>query len=132
MVKFKKSKQRDTVLQLLSKKNYHPTVDDIYARVRLEFPKISLATVYRNVEHLCQMEKIWKIDMSGNPARYDGNMEKHFHVICERCSEVADVWPDKQLEQCINLESIAEDFTVTKYNIEFSGICDRCAGKLEN
>ncbi len=131
MVKYKKSKQREAILEMLRQKDYHPTVDDLYHRVRLEFPKISLATVYRNVEQLCQMGKIWKVDVISGPARYDGNTEKHFHLTCDQCGEVMDVWIDSDLAEYIDLKKLVGNFTVNSYKIDFFGTCSKCGKDVE-
>ncbi len=123
---FKKSRQRDAVHSVLKKANYHPTVDEIYDLVRKEYPKISLATVYRNLEQLCRMQKVWRVDIAGGPARYDGNMDKHFHICCEKCGLVEDVWLKEKLEERINLDSAFGDFRLKKYKIDFFGLCLKC------
>lgn len=132
---YRNSKQRNAVLKVLGKKNYHPTVDEIYSVVKDDFPKISLATVYRNVEQLCQMGKIWKVEIADGPSRYDGNMDKHFHICCERCGEVADAAIDGNVAELIDPSGVADKFIVTGYRVEFYGICSRCrnsdAGSME-
>lgn len=128
-MKLRSSKQREAILAVLSKKNYHPTVDDIYAIVKKEFPTTSLATIYRNMEQLCQMGKIWKIESAPGPARYDGNREKHFHITCSRCGSVEDVWLDEKLENYFDLDKSIKGFTLSDYNISFEGVCTKCNGK---
>ncbi len=129
---YRNSKQRNAVLRVLGKKNFHPTVDEIYSVVKDEFPKISLATVYRNVEQLCQMGKIWKVDIAEGPARYDGNMEKHFHACCEMCGAVEDAQLNTDLADMIDPGSVADKFFVTGYRVEFYGVCDNCRNSNYN
>mgnify|MGYP001554520555 CR=1 FL=1 len=126
---FRNSKQRDAILSVLSKKNYHPTVDDIYAIVKKDFPKISIATVYRNVEQLCRMNKIWRINEGSSHARYDGNIERHYHISCPECGSVDDVWLPERLENLIEIEKVIPEYSEINYNIEFKGICKKCSSK---
>ena len=123
---FRYSKQRDAVMKVLDKINYHPTVDEIYDIVRKKYPKVSLATIYRNVEQLTQMNKIWKIELPNEPARYDGNMEKHHHVRCSKCNAINDVWIEKEVTDLIDIGSIKNRFSITSFKIEFEGICENC------
>ncbi len=123
---FRYSKQRDAVMKVLDKINYHPTVDEIYDIVRKKYPKVSLATIYRNVEQLTQMNKIWKIELPNEPARYDGNMEKHHHVRCSKCNAINDVWIEKEVTDLIDIGSIKNRFSITCFKIEFEGICENC------
>lgn len=127
---YRNSKQRDAVMKILDKINYHPTVDEIYDIVRKEYPKVSLATIYRNVEQLTQMKKIWKIELPNEPARYDGNTKKHHHVRCTKCGSINDVWIKDNIDNLINLEKIENNFSITGYRIEFDGICDTCNNSI--
>ncbi len=123
---YRYSKQRETVMKVLDKINYHPTVDELYDIVKKKYPKVSLATIYRNVEQLTEMGKIWKIELPNDPARYDGNMEIHHHIKCTKCSSVNDVWMKNKLDDLIDLKEIENNFSITGYKIEFEGICDQC------
>jgi Fe2+ or Zn2+ uptake regulation protein len=125
-MQYRYSKQREAVMQLLDKKNYHPTVDEIYEIIKKKYPKVSLATIYRNVEQLTQMGKVWKIEIPNEPARYDGNMEKHYHIRCKKCGSVNDVWLKDKLFKIEEVESTLENFSITGVKVEFEGICDLC------
>ena len=70
------------ILEELQKLRTHPTAAKLYAIVRRRMPKISLGTVYRNLELLNQMGMVRKLDFSGGEARYDGNVEDHDHLRC--------------------------------------------------
>ncbi len=131
-MKYRNSKQREAIFTLLSKKNFHPSVDEMYDIVRKEYPQISLATVYRNVEQLCRMGKIRRIHNSGAIARYDGTMEAHFHITCEECGSVKDVWLESKLEEHIDLKKYVPDHILTSYSIDFYGICCICKKEEEN
>lgn len=113
-------------MQVLEKKNYHPSVDEIYDIVRVKYPSISLATVYRNVEQLCRMGKINRVEIGVGPVRYDGNTKKHLHIICQKCGKIEDVWLDMKIEDQIDFEEKIPNFTITNYKIEFFGICNYC------
>ncbi len=129
---YRNSKQRDAIFLLLSKKNFHPTVDEIYDIVRKEYPHTSLATVYRNVDQLCRMGKIWKVPHSGAVARYDGNMEPHSHITCEECGSVQDVRLNSKIEEHIDLEESVPGHFLTGYSIDFYGICRTCKNDGDN
>lgn len=123
---FKHSKHRDMILTVLAPKNFHPSVDEIFSIIKTDFPKISLATVYRNIEQLTRIGKIVKIEIGSGSARYDGNVEKHFHIKCNKCGKISDVWLNENIGDHINLKNLIEDFTITGYRIDFFGICKNC------
>ncbi|MDY6968749.1 MAG: transcriptional repressor, partial [Spirochaetota bacterium] len=91
-----------------------------------DFSKISLATVYRNLDLLHRMGKIVKIDIPNHPARYDGNTNEHFHIRCTACGYVEDVWIDINIVDYIDLNTAMPNFVSTKCLIEFTGICKSC------
>ena len=125
-MKLRNSKQRESILQALKNGQLHPTVDDVYSTVRENFPRISLATVYRNLDLLCRMGKIAKIESPGCPARYDYTITNHFHVKCRNCGKIADIDLEGKLEDYIDLQAVSRDFTVTGYRIDFFGLCPEC------
>jgi len=127
MIKF--SKQRDGIYSLLSKKNYHPTVDILYVLMRRNFPNISLGTVYRNLDKLTQMGKIIKIDIPDRPACYDGNTDKHYHICCTKCGYIEDVCLDFNLRDSVDINSAIPNFEQLEYDIRFFGICNECKKK---
>ncbi len=122
----KSSKQRDGIYSLFGKKNYHPTVDDLYDIIKKDFPNISLATVYRNLDQLTQMGKILKIDIPNQPARYDGNIEEHYHIRCKDCGYIEDVWLDFDLSDKLNPKKAFPNFELVEYDINFIGTCSKC------
>ncbi len=122
----KTSRHREKIKEILAVANYHPTVEELYMVLKPEYPKLSLATVYRNLEQLCQTMEIWKIEMPGSPARYDGNMEKHFHKKCVLCGSITDVFPNTSLDDVIASMIDDDGFDLKSYKIDFLGLCDKC------
>ncbi len=128
----RKTKQRDGILEILSQKNYHPNAEEIYNRMKSEFPKLGVATIYRNLEQLTKAGLIVKLPSPiGESARYDGNSEKHFHIRCINCGLVEDVWIDLKLEKKIDLKKIIPNFEVHDYKVDFWGKCKNCKTKKE-
>ena len=83
------TRQRRVILQELQKVTTHPTADQVYDMVRKKLPRISLATVYRNLDLLAQDGLISKLD-GGAQLRFDGNPADHYHIRCTRCQRVDD------------------------------------------
>jgi Fur family ferric uptake transcriptional regulator len=94
------TRQRKVIFEELLKQNDHPSADEIYQMVRRRIPRISLGTVYRNLEVLASMGKIQKLELSGALKRYDWNTNKHYHIRCVCCDRVDDapIAPLNQLE----------------------------------
>ncbi|MCC0633275.1 MULTISPECIES: Fur family transcriptional regulator [unclassified Clostridioides] len=119
------SKQRELILNEILNNPVHPTADCLYENLKKDNPSLSLGTVYRNLAQLTEHGFIKKVSIPGNPDRFDGRTENHYHIICEVCGEVYDL----ESEILSNLkESISEetDIKITSYNISFKGICNNC------
>ena len=122
------TKQRQVILEELRKLNTHPSADEIYKVVRRRLPRISLGTVYRNLEVLAQMGEIQKLELSGSLKRYDWDTNKHYHIRCVRCNRVDNV-PIAPLNQLEDELYDATVFEIIGHNLEFTGLCPECSKK---
>jgi Fur family transcriptional regulator, ferric uptake regulator len=116
--------QRRIILEELRKTKTHPTADELYAMARKRLPKISLGTVYRNLDQLAESGEVLKLEMCGSQKRFDGFTHDHYHVRCQVCGRVADVDADLALPGLDRLK--AEEFTITGLYMEFVGTCAHC------
>ncbi len=127
MKQLRKTHQREIILEELCANPTHPTADELYERVRKRLPRVSLATVYRNLEILSDLGIIQKIETAGRQKRYDGNPERHYHIRCIYCGRVDDV--DFADTQNLDIKMPSESrhgFKVMDVRVDFSGICPEC------
>jgi Fur family ferric uptake transcriptional regulator len=124
--KMRMTPQRRVILEELRRVNDHPAADEIYQRVRKRLPKISLGTVYRNLEVLCELGEIQRLELSGSTKRYDGVPTKHYHIRCIECGRVDDapIAPLNQLEDDLYGTTVYE---IIGHNLEFTGLCPQCS-----
>ena len=115
--------QRAVILEELRKLNTHPTADELYHIVRKRLPRISLGTVYRNLELLAGGKVIIKLNSGDNIKRFDGFCHKHYHATCLACGRIYDV-PAQNLPE---LEPDTPGFTVTGAQVFFEGYCTGCS-----
>lgn len=121
----KYSKQRELILSSVQESHSHPTADNVYAKLLQELPHISLGTVYRNLNLLSQNGDIIKILMPNASDRFDGRLDAHYHMICDRCECVADA----ELDLLDNLDELILEqngFLVTEHDLIIHGICKEC------
>ncbi|MBD5116292.1 MAG: transcriptional repressor [Ruminococcaceae bacterium] len=121
----KNSKQRTLILDTIKNNPIHPTAKEVYNQAREKCPNISLGTVYRNLSALTEMGLIKHIAVSDGCDRYDGRLDRHFHLICSGCGKVKDV----ELEKYFALEKYAEeqtDYKVDEIDIVMKGYCPEC------
>jgi Fur family ferric uptake transcriptional regulator len=119
--------QRRAILEVLKGVDTHPSAPEIYLMVRRKLPRISLGTVYRNLEVMAGENMILKLDHAGSECRYDGNTADHSHVRCVRCGRIADAVVALP-EEIKKAAAEATGYEVTGKRVEFIGLCPRCAG----
>ncbi len=83
--------QLTAIAEVLSAADDHPTAVEIHHRVRRRLPRISLGTVYRNLEKLRAQGRLRVIRLDTGEAHYDAMLEAHDHFVCEQCRAVADL-----------------------------------------
>jgi len=120
--------QREMILQELKKSREHLTADELYERVKKKMPRISLATVYRNLEILSEIGMIGKLEVSGRQKRFDWNTENHDHIYCIECHRVDNLELDREQFGVLAPASVG-GYRVTGYRLEFAGVCDECREK---
>ena len=127
MATLKYSRQRASIKEYLDHTTEHPTADTVYLHVREEFPRISLGTVYRNLNLLADMGEAIKITTPDGGDRFDGNTHPHYHVVCTCCNRVFDLHIDEAHINTMN--KLAEehfDGTIDSHATLFYGTCQDC------
>ncbi|MFQ5829664.1 MAG: transcriptional repressor [Candidatus Methylomirabilia bacterium] len=127
----RRSKQRELTLEVLHDSSDHPTADAVFARVRQGLPKVSLGTIYRNLDQLCREGRALKLNTGGAEKRYDGNTRPHDHVRCTDCELIVDL-ERVRAPGLMEEAELQSGFAIKDFSIEFQGICEACAkGRAE-
>jgi Fe2+ or Zn2+ uptake regulation protein len=129
MKKLRMTHQREIILQELKKSKNHPSADELYERVKKKLPRISLATVYRNLDVLSETGAIAKIEISGRQKRFDWDSGRHDHIYCVQCQRVDNIGMESMgkpsLQPVDNL-----GYRVEGYRVEFFGLCPQCSESI--
>ena len=88
--KLKATPQRLCVLKILSN-HAHPTIDELYKQIKTEYPSISLATVYKNLNTLINENLVVEVNSPNQKAKYDIYEHPHIHLVCSNCGNVQDI-----------------------------------------
>jgi len=83
--------QRIAILEHVQKRTDHPTAEQIYEELRVNFPSLSRATVYNTLELLWKLGEIQQLNITARKARYDPNPKPHHHFFCWRCERVLNI-----------------------------------------
>ena len=117
--------QRTVVLETVKRLKCHATANEIYEAVIRDYPTISRATVYRNLQQLSETGLVCKREMPNGADCYDHICTDHYHVRCVRCGRVFDV----DMDYIPDLQKSIKDthgFEFTGHDIIFKGICPDC------
>jgi Fur family transcriptional regulator, ferric uptake regulator len=133
---YKLTPQREaTVRVLLENEEAHLSAEDVYLLVKEKAPEIGLATVYRTLELLSDLQIIHKLNFGDGVTRYEfraeGAEHHHHHLICLHCGTVDEIMEDLlgPIEQGIEREY---DFQIVDHRLTFHGVCYRCKDKVSD
>jgi Fur family ferric uptake transcriptional regulator len=123
------TKQRQVILEELRMMHDHPTADELYERVRARMPRISLGTVYRNLDMLAGAGTIRRLENTGSQMRFDGDLHDHPHVRCISCGRIVDIDAEPEPTDCDREIVAGSGFRLVKRRVEYVGICLDCDAK---
>jgi Fur family transcriptional regulator, peroxide stress response regulator len=129
---FRITPQRLAVLRVLAASEGHPSVEMIYERVKAAFPTTSIATIYKTVSLLRDINEVLELGFADGSNRYDGSRPyPHPHVICTKCKKIID--PDLSSLKDLTKE-VAEEtgFQILTHRVDFFGICRECQNKMRS
>ncbi|MBD3348806.1 MAG: transcriptional repressor [Candidatus Eisenbacteria bacterium] len=116
---------RTAILEAVTMSGGHPSADEIHSSVRASIPKISLATVYRNLDYLSKRGLVRALVDTEGTRRYDVAADDHCHMWCTSCGRVVDV----ELDPDVAITDLIRDdrgFEIEGQSLSFFGTCPSC------
>ena len=120
------TRQRRVVLDIVTGSQEHPTGDAVHRAARRRLPRISLGTVYRNLELLAEHGLVRRLEGVGRRRRYDGKPAPHYHARCLGCGRIADVWA-RAPQIAPRARAELSGWRLVEQRVELVGYCPRCA-----
>jgi Fur family transcriptional regulator, peroxide stress response regulator len=118
------TRPRRIILDVVRATDAHPTAAFVYQRVRRRLPRVSLATVYRNLRMLAAEGFLAeRADEAG--MRFDGNTGPHDHFTCLACRRIFDV-PARVERRARRRLPTRTGFEVLDHRTEYHGRCAAC------
>ncbi len=119
------TQQRLEVYRTLMKKGKHLTADEIYEKIKLRMPAVSLATVYTVLDLFKQKKLINEIRIQFDKSCYEVRIDPHHHFFCKVCKKIIDL----NLIPCQALEEgKIEGNIIEELQGYFYGTCKDCTG----
>ena len=126
---FRLTPQRLAILTILAGSEEHPSVDEIYTEVRIKFPTTSIATVYKTIALLKELNEVLELGFPDGSNRYDGNRPyPHPHAICMKCRKILD-------PEIASVDQLSEEmkkktgYIISFHRLDFFGLCPECQHK---
>jgi len=118
--------QRLVILRTLVESQDHPSVEDIFAKVRVHFPTTSLATVYKTISVIKELGEVLELEFSSGHNRYDGHKPyPHPHLLCVKCKRIVD--PELSSLAHLTQELVSDTgYRILSHRLDFYGICPEC------
>lgn len=133
---YKLTVQRQVILQtFFEHSEQHLSAEDVHNIVKQKSSEIGLATVYRTLELLSEMEILQKMEFGDGRSRYEMNeadtLHHHHHLICLCCGKVRE-FEDDLMETLETVISRKSNFTIIDHQVKFYGYCQECRDRRED
>jgi len=124
---YKATPQRIAICRIALKSRAHPSAQQVYDEVRKIHPTVSLATVYKTLDVLRDLNLVQEINFSEGQARFDSYMNPHINLVCLKCGAITDL-DDITVNEIIKRVKVATNFQPTGQRMDVYGICQKCSG----
>ncbi len=118
--------QRRLLLQVIRRSKGHLDADEIYRLAREKDPRISLSTVYRNLNMLKELGLISELHLDEEHHHYElKDATEHYHLICSGCGQVVE-FDSSLVGELVTQVSGEKDFLIERAHIDLVGLCAKC------
>ena len=124
----KYTEQREIVLSILIHAKDHLSAEEVYNDVKAEHPEsnIGIATVYRALSFLEEVDLITSITFGSDGKKYESNSKSHHdHLICTECGKIVE-FLDEEIEKRQERIAKKNKFKITNHSMQLYGICEDC------
>ncbi len=113
------TRQRTAVQKALQDAGRPLTPAEIWQAARIESPGLGIATVYRSLRILMEMNAVEIVEIPGAPPHYESKKVHHHHFLCEVCHKVYVV------DSCLpGMDRLTpQGFTLNRHTLTLYGVC---------
>ena len=123
--------QRVELIRLIAASDGHPSASELYNQIKIQFPTMSLATVYKTLDLLKELGEVLEIGLRDD-SHYDGNKPyPHPHLICMKCQKIMDGELELAVKNIVQEVEQNFGFQILKHQLDFYGLCPDCQKQKE-
>jgi len=119
----KATPQRLEIVDILYKKG-HINIDELFDLMQKRFPSLSLATIYKNINKMCEKLFLSEVKIPYQKNVYELTKKEHSHVVCSKCNTIMDI--DLDISTVLNQAQKLSKYNIDESSIVFNGICPKC------
>ena len=123
---YRATPQRIAICRIALNSRNHPSAQTVYREVKKIHPTVSLATVYKTLEVLRDLNLVQELNFPKGQARFDSYMVPHINLICLRCGDIVDL-DDVTAEEISKKVSDVAKFKPKGQRIDVYGVCHKCS-----
>jgi len=124
-VRERRTRQLEATYRVVHTAHDHPTAEQVHARVRRRIKRISLGTVYRNLQKLAAQGRVRVVHLGPRSTRFDAMLDPHQHFMCEACGAITDL-PSEAPASAHPAALQRGGYRVTRQTTTFFGVCPNC------
>jgi Fe2+ or Zn2+ uptake regulation protein len=117
--------QRQVIYEVLRGMHGHPSPEEVYERVRVRIPAISLATVYKNIHLFIESGLFHEVSLHHGSLRVETNARDHHHLVCTACKSITDIAAE-DLGIVSRARRLRGGFLAQRYAVDVLGLCPDC------
>ncbi|MFX1571822.1 MAG: Fur family transcriptional regulator [Promethearchaeota archaeon] len=122
---FKVTVQRLAICKYVLPRGDHPSAEQIYQALKIDYPTISLGTIYKTLHLMQDLNIIQELGFKDGSRRYDPDMDPHINMVCTKCGKIYDYKTKKVKELWNNILSELE-IKPKSQRIDIYYECDEC------
>ena len=115
------TKNAEVILDMVNTSYDHPTAEDIFLKLKRQKSKMVLATVYNNLNMLCEKGLVRRISFDGASDRFD-HINRHDHLYCTKCGKIADI----EFHDLTTAIETKRGTDILSYNLQVNYLCQDC------
>jgi Fur family transcriptional regulator, ferric uptake regulator len=123
----KTTSQRMIILETFLESDSHFSTEELYLKIRQEYPKIGYTTVHRTLKLFAECGIAAERHFGDGQARFEPvkDEEHHDHLVCTECGLIIE-FEDSQIEALQTKVAEEHNFKIETHRLELYGLCAAC------